>query len=227
MSRAGEKVEAATRNIAAVYPLTPIQEGVLFHTLDGDTDSPYIVQLACTMVGDIDPACLQHSWDTVIARHEALRAAFAWEKLDKPVQVIREQASSRLQLLDWTDLNSDQQTQSFEEYLSADREKGFNLANAPLIRLALIKLDADRHQFLVTYHHMIMDGWSLGRVFAEVQVSYQDLVQGSQKALPDAPGFGQHLAFLDHLDEPPRRSAFRCWSRTQSRLRVGDPQTIG
>src|SRR5215472_15501602 len=99
--------------------------------------------MACSFIHSIlhDQAALEHAWQTVIAQHPALRTSFVWQGLDTPLQIVWERVDLPVQVLDWSDLSSQQQQTDLEAFLQADRREGFALEQAPLMRLTLIHLN--------------------------------------------------------------------------------------
>jgi len=76
-------------NVEALYPLTPLQQGMLFHAVYGHQDHAYVVQLVYRIRGAVDTAALRRAWEAAVARHPALRTAFVWERRAQPLQVVR------------------------------------------------------------------------------------------------------------------------------------------
>ena len=90
-------------NIEAVYALTPLQEGILYHTLDGTTPGVYFTQFVCRLDGELDEPLLRRCWQDAVARHAALRTLFTWERRSQPLQVVRRRVELPWQSLDWRD----------------------------------------------------------------------------------------------------------------------------
>ena len=147
-------------NIEAVYALTPVQEGMLYHAIDAPGSGVYVNQFAATLRGaaTLDVPAFQAAWAAVIARHSALRTLFTWEKRQRPLQLARAVVQAPWALEDWRHLSEDAQSAQFEAFLAADRARGFDLSKAPLLRFALIRLADDAYRFLWTTHHLILDG---------------------------------------------------------------------
>ena len=94
----------AKQNIEAIYRLSPLQEGILFHTLESAKPGVYLTQYSCTFEGEIDPERFARAWDAVALRHPVLRTLFTWERREKPLQVVRERVSLLWDHQDWRDL---------------------------------------------------------------------------------------------------------------------------
>ena len=130
-------------NVEDVYSLSPIQEGMLFHSIAEPGSGVFIEQICCTVRGDLNIDQFQQAWTKVVARHAALRTMFLWDGLDEPLQVVREQVDVPWKSLDWREQEVDQQRLRLAEYLRADRHDGFDLSQAPLTRMTLIRTRMD------------------------------------------------------------------------------------
>ncbi|MEV0170176.1 condensation domain-containing protein [Streptomyces sp. NPDC050803] len=190
----------ALDNVEDVHVLSPMQEGMLYHTLRHPDSAVYLQQAAVTFHGPLDPALLRRAWQTVVDRHTTLRSAFRWERLDKPVQVVQRTAVVPLAEHDWSGLTPEQQRSREEQLLAQDRKTGFDLAEAPLLRLHLARLAADRYRFAFSLHHIIQDGWSTGIMLREVGAAYGALSRGEPFAPPPVRPFGEYIKWLGEQD---------------------------
>ncbi|MGC1217487.1 MAG: amino acid adenylation domain-containing protein [Phormidesmis sp.] len=173
------------KNVADIYPLSPVQLGMLFHTLAETEDAAakstkstagtYINQYTCKLVGELDVANFQQAWQLTIAQHPVLRTAFLWEGLDQPLQVVRQNVKLPWQQLDWREIPTKEQAEKLETLLSRDRTRAFNLAKAPILRLVLIQLNETRFQLVWSFHHLLFDGWSLPLIWQDMLTCYQSL----------------------------------------------------
>ena len=134
------------KNVEDIYPLSPMQQGMLFHTLYDPTSGVYFEQLSSTLSGEFDVAAFKRAWVEVMARHAVLRTAFLWEGLDKPLQVVRQKVALPWQAHDWRGVANQQE--KLQTFLKEDRQQGFELAKAPLMRCILIRLDEDKYEFV-------------------------------------------------------------------------------
>lgn len=207
--------------IDSVYGLSPLQEGILFHTLDRAGEDKYIVQVSCRL------ASLHHgrwraAWSRVIRTHDVLRTAFAWQKVAKPVQVVLTEAIPDWQELSWKqDQGWEQQLQSF---LREDRKRGINIASAPLMRMTTVQLGGGACLFIWTYHHLILDAWSASIVMSDVLLNYAG---DDELTAPAPPRFA---AYLQHRATRSRRRAELFWEShfkglgKSSRLQLSAPE---
>lgn len=188
------------KDIADLYKLSPIQEGMLFHTLSAPTSGVYVEQFTKRSVR-VDAGLWEQAWNYVIDRQPILRTSFFWERLEKPVQVVRLKAGVTLTQMDWSHLSAAEQEACFEQFLQTDRLTSFDLTKAPLMRLALIQVAADQWHFVWTYHHILLDGWSAFLVIDEVFDTYDALREGRSLSLRPAPAYKRYLAWLQQQDQ--------------------------
>src|SRR5215813_12223917 len=165
-------------NVETIYALSPMQQGMLFHSLYTPTSGEYFVQLTCTLSGKVNPEALHQAWQEIVNRHSVLRTLFIWQHRKEPVQVVRQHVSLPWLSLDWRALAPALQQQELAEFLADDLARGFELQHAPLMRLALIQVDDETYYFVWSFHHLLLDGWSTARVFKDVFAFYEGLSQG-------------------------------------------------
>ncbi|WP_207267288.1 non-ribosomal peptide synthase/polyketide synthase [Pseudomonas sp. FW300-N1B4] len=160
----------APSRIEDIYPLSPMQEGMLFHTLSDNGSSLYVNQISLP-VGGLDVERFRKAWEAVIERQAILRTSFHWhDGLAKPLQIVQRQATLDLQVLDWRDRDASEA--DIAARAAEDRARGFELTHAPLQRVLLIRSTEDQYQMVWTSHHILMDGWSSSRLFGEVIQHY-------------------------------------------------------
>ncbi|MFN8481456.1 MAG: amino acid adenylation domain-containing protein [Anaerolineae bacterium] len=188
---------AADQNIEAIYPLTPMQEGMLYHAVEASQSGVYFQQATLRLSGALDVDALRRAWESVLAHHPALRSVFVWERLERPLQVVRKTAPLPWQVLDWRDVAEAERDARLAEFRHLDREAGFPLSKAPLMRLGLIRLAADDHRLVWSHHHLLLDGWSTAIVLREVFETYAALVAGQTPDLPPARPFRDYVTWLE------------------------------
>ena len=183
------------------YPLSPTQQGFLFHTLLEPDSGVYVQQLHCRLEGELDPAAFEQAWRAAIARHPVLRTRFDWERdADRPVQVVLRRAELACAWEDLRDLPPEAQAHRFADHLARDRRRGFDLATLPLLRLAVFRTDERAHRLVWTHHHVILDGFSMPVVLGEVFALYEAAVEGRDAALPEAAPYRSFIRWLDRQD---------------------------
>ncbi|HEY7183757.1 MAG TPA: amino acid adenylation domain-containing protein, partial [Blastocatellia bacterium] len=187
-------------NIEAICRLSPLQEGLLFHSLYAPGSGTYVNQHLIEFQGELDFDAFQSSWRRLIERHQALRASFHWQESDRPLQVIAKDAALTVERIDLRSLPPGVRQRHIEEYLRTDRRRDFHLSEAPLMRLALIRFAEDIYQLYWCNHHLILDGWSASILAQELLAVYAALSRSLPPNLPPPPSFRDYVAWLQKRD---------------------------
>jgi amino acid adenylation domain-containing protein/non-ribosomal peptide synthase protein (TIGR01720 family) len=187
-------------DIEDIYELSPLQEGMLFHTLYAPESALYFEQLCIPLYGPLDVSALEHAWQQVVDRHTALRTSFEWEEGDKPLQVVHRRVKLSLEQQNWSNLSPAEQVERLEAYLKADRERGFELSEPPLMRLALIRVAEHAYQFVFSLHHLLLDGWSSYLINTEAAAFYEASCQGRTLEFEPSRPYGDYIAWLQQQD---------------------------
>ncbi len=188
------------RNIQDIYPLSPMQQGMLFHSLYSPESGVYLEQLSCILQGQLNIPAFQQAWQHVVDRHDILRTAFFWDKTEQPLQVVYRQVTLPLAQLDWQDKTTDVQQQQWQQLVQSIRQQGLDLNQSPLMHLVLVKLSNDCYRLLWSHHHLLMDGWSLPLLLQEVLISYQALDLNQTINLSRSHGYGRYIQWLANQD---------------------------
>ncbi len=160
----------APRLIEDIYPLSPMQQGMLFHTLYAQQSGDYINQM-CVAVDGLQVERFREAWQAAMDSHDVLRSGFVWEgDLPHALQVVHKGLQVPFSVLDWRE-RSDLE-QSLSELERAQRQQGFDLHAAPLLRLVVVRVAAERFHLIYTSHHILMDGWSNSQLLGEVLQRY-------------------------------------------------------
>jgi amino acid adenylation domain-containing protein len=181
--------------IEDIYPLSPVQQGMLFHTLSNPGSGQYVVQLSCLLSGGVDVAAFRTAWEGVVERHPALRTVFV-QRRDQPVQVVYRRVQPPWREEDWRGLSPEAQEERFAALLRDDLRQGFDLVKPPLLRFTLLRLGPDSWRFLWTAHHLLMDGWSFPLVLREVFRLYQAARRGEPAGLPPVRPYSAYIDWL-------------------------------
>ena len=203
------------RNIADIYPLTPMQAGMVFHGLAGGGErerernrepdrepgrepeqSAYFQQASFVLDGVPDSRRLAQAWQQVVDRTPILRSAVAWEGVPEPLQVVHRAAAVPVTYLDWHGVPDGERRRRLAELLARDRAAPFDLTRPPLMRLALARLSATEVQVLWTFHHVLLDGWSVFHVLSDVFAGHTGAAE-----LPDRPPFRDYVRWLRERTE--------------------------
>ncbi|WP_426811136.1 amino acid adenylation domain-containing protein [Pseudomonas sp. WOUb67] len=154
--------------IEDIYPLSPMQQGMLFHTVFEQGQGEYVNQMRVNASG-LDIERFKLAWQAMLDRHDVLRAAFV-ANLERPVQVIRKHVELPFEVFDWA--AQDDLEGRLDIWAEADRRRGFDLQAAPLLRLTVIRTGSEQHHLIFTSHHILMDGWSNAQLLGEVLQYY-------------------------------------------------------
>jgi amino acid adenylation domain-containing protein len=206
MSEPGEAAPALDLP-ADRYPLAPLQEGMLFHSLYAPGEDLYFQQLTARLEGPLDAPAFAAAWQQVIERHAALRTAFVWQGVERPVQVVQERAELPWTFADWRGLPPAEVEARWAGLQAADRAQGFDLGQAPLLRLALVRTGERSHRLIWSSHHLIVDGWSLPLLLREVFALYPS----GEAALPPARPYRDYIAWLAQRTPADTIEAERRW----------------
>ncbi|POM24995.1 Gramicidin S synthase 2 [Actinomadura rubteroloni] len=199
----------ARTRVEDVWPLSPLQEGLLFHALfdEGALDI-YAGQRALDIEGPLDVAVLKASWDALLERHASLRAGFRRPVgADNPVQVIARSVELPWQFVDLSGMPGDEAKAEAVRLSDADRARRFDPAKPPLLRVLVVKFGADRHRMVVTQHHIVLDGWSLQILVSELWAAYN--AGGTTRGLPPVTPYREYLAWLGRQDRDAARGAWK------------------
>ena len=203
-----ERLERQYRQIEDVLPLSPLQEGLLFHALyDAQAPDVYTVQLELGLEGALDSEALEAAVEALLLRHASLRAGFWHERLSRPVQVIVPTVTPRWRRIDLSLLDEASRAERLASVLAQDRGERFDLSCAPLMRFTLIRLSAERHRLVLTHHHLLMDGWSLPVLVRELLTLYEH--KGDGAALGRVTPYRDYLAWLAAQDRAGARAAWQ------------------
>ncbi|MFI2619034.1 amino acid adenylation domain-containing protein [Streptomyces sp. NPDC018584] len=194
--------------LAGVWPLSPLQEGLLFHA-DFDDRGPdvYAVQFQLAVEGPLDADRLRASWEALLDRHAALRASFHRRKSGEAVQLIARNVTLPWREADLSAPAEPDRTALAEELAARERAERLDLTVPPLLRLLLIRLGHHRHRLVVTSHHLLMDGWSMPVLLDELSRVYA--AGGDASVLERAASYGDYLVWLGRQDKEAARAAWR------------------
>jgi amino acid adenylation domain-containing protein len=198
-------------NIEDIYPLSPMQKGILFHTLYDPAADHYFRQWSGLLRGGLVVVALERAWQEVVDRHSILRTAFVWDEVEDPMQVVCRRVRLPREERDWRGLAAEEQERRLAEYLRQDRERGFDLAQSPLMRLALFQVDDAAYQMVWSFHHLLLDGWSVALVMRRLMSYYRAICLGEPLPPTRSRPFRDYIAWLKSQD---LRQAEEFWRRS-------------
>jgi myxalamid-type nonribosomal peptide synthetase MxaA len=206
--------------IEAVYPLTPMQQGMLFHTLLAPNSGLYFEQTAYQLHGLDNVALFETCWRRLVERHAILRSAFVWEGVEKMVQVVFANAVIPLETFDWRGTGVEEQMRRLDAYLDQNERTGFDIGRAPLARLALMRIAENDYLFVWSHHHALLDGWSMALLLDELAQIYGAASGGIALRLPDPKPYSDYVAWLEQQDFA---AAERYWRQLLSGFEMPTP----
>ncbi|HEV2149199.1 MAG TPA: non-ribosomal peptide synthase/polyketide synthase [Longimicrobiaceae bacterium] len=196
-----DRVVEDGRGVEDVYPLTPMQEGMLFHSVYAPDGGAYVAQYGFALEGELDADAFERAWSRVVERHPALRSTYVWEGVTRPLQVVRSRVALPFERLDWRALPEEERAERLNSLLAEDRARGFDLARPPQMRLTLIRTGEAAHSLLWSFHQMSFDGWSLPLVLRDVVAQYGAGSLGEAATLPEPRPFRDYVALLARRDD--------------------------
>ncbi|NEA14219.1 condensation domain-containing protein [Streptomyces halstedii] len=188
--------------IENVLPLTALQEGLVFHAAYDDLATDvYNVQLGIDLEGPLDAGTLREAAEALLSRHGNLRISVRRRPQGDSVQVVQSHV-----VLPWIEAVADSEAEA-DEIARVDRERRFTLSTAPLLRFTLVRFGEDRHRFLFTTHHLLLDGWSMPLVMQELFTLYGN--RGDTRSLPPTVPYENYFRWLTAQDTPAAQNAWR------------------
>jgi hypothetical protein len=198
-------------NFEDVYPLTPFQQGMLFHVLDTPDAGMYLNQQRYTLRGELDIPTFRKALQAVMDRHQILRTAFVLSTPDGPLQVVYRQLELPWTMHDWSDLPPTEAQDRFNNWLGSDYDQGFNLQRAPLTRVTLVRTEPNLYEFIWSCHLLLMDGWSMQVILRELLALYHGFMTGQPVTLP-APML--YREFVNWIKQQSENDAEVYWRKT-------------
>ncbi|NMN98108.1 non-ribosomal peptide synthetase [Antrihabitans stalactiti] len=200
--------EARYPSLDDVWPLSPLQAGLLFHGMLADSSvDAYVVQLVLTLFGDVDSARLRVAAQAMTSRYPNLHAAFVVDSSGQSVQVVGRNSAVPWAELDLRDVAGADRDARFADIAAADHTAGFDFAAPPLIRFTLVRVGETAWKLIVTNHHILMDGWSMPLLMRDLLVLYA--TRGDTSALPPVASYKTYLAWLADWDATTSVQAWR------------------
>jgi len=199
----------ASGEISAVYPLSPMQQGMFFYSVYDPLAGYYIQQMVCELREDVDLVRLNEAWQQTVERHAILRASFHWG--DEPLQKVHRNLKVGLTDFDLRPLSEDQRRHEIDQYLISDRSRGFELDKAPLMRLAIFRLRDSEYCMIWTFHHALLDGRSHHHVLKEVFARYDAEQNGRDVKFEPCRPYEDYISWLNGQDW---QAAEKFWQQT-------------
>ena len=198
-----------TLEIDDIYPLSPMQEGLLFQTLYQPESRAYLVQMICDLTGKIDEDVFRRSCIELCQRHAVLRTSFMHKDLSRPLQVVLHRREPEFTFEDLRGSAPAEQQRVIDVYAERERQRGFDLQRDVLMRVGVFRTHSDLHRVVWSYHHILLDGWSLHALQRELIHIYGALKEERAPTLPAVAPYREYIGWLENRD---RESALQYWS---------------
>ena len=198
-----EQIDSLTvpaAQIDDVYPMTPMQEGMLLHTLLEPGTGIYYMQDRYRINSALEPQRFAQAWQAVVARHEALRASFSWSAGEAMLQIIHKPGHTAVDYQDWRELDDEAQEQRLQALHKQEREAGFQLLSQAPFHLRLVRVADERYWFMMSNHHILIDAWCRSLLMNDFFEIYQALGEGRQAQLPVPPRYRDYIGWLQRQD---------------------------
>ncbi|GER90194.1 hypothetical protein KDW_43560 [Dictyobacter vulcani] len=189
-----------TSSIQDIFPLSSMQQGMLFHSLYTPGQGMYVEQMSFVLRGNLNRNALEQAFQQILDRHAALRTSFMWDDVEKPLQVVYNHVPLNMMQYDWRAYAPAQQQEQLEAYLQADRVLGFDLSEAPLMRLACLHLEDNTYQIVWSYHHILMDGWSMPIVLGDLFLFYEAACRNEAVSLKPLRPYREYISWVKQQD---------------------------
>ena len=195
--------------LADLLPVSPLQEGILFHTLLEEESDAYFAQKSFRITGTLDLKIFQAAWEQLVQRHELLRSRFLLAgTYNRNLQAVLKERKPGFQITDLTGLISEEQKKKIAQFKELDRKRSFDLQHDPLFRIQVMRLAEKEFFVCISHSHIILDGWSMGIIFPEFFKFYQNLLKGIELNLPSIPTFGEYIQWQENLESTGQLKAF-------------------
>ncbi|CAM2010573.1 non-ribosomal peptide synthetase [Acanthopleuribacter pedis] len=195
-------------DIEDIVPLAPMQQGLLFESLVDNRSDAYFLQMSYRIEGPFPLDAFRHAWHQLCDHHAVLRTAFLHRQVTTPRQVVFKKRDPEFHVRDWRGLEN--QASELNAFYEKDRRRGFDLERDPLLRFTIIRLDEQTHQVVWRFHHIVLDGWCMGRLFDQCGLLMDAAASGTEATLPEVPPYRDYLAWLTRWD---KAAACAWWTR--------------
>jgi hypothetical protein len=184
-------------NVKNIFTLSPMQENMLFHSFEGGAEQIYFRQLSYRINGDFQPTIAQEAFKVLFNRHDSLRTVFSRKKEDKPLQVVLKQWEPEFYFEDIRDRGCLRVREAFVSfYKNQDQKRGFDVTKDSLMRVAVLQLDDESFNLIWSYHHSIIDAWSVSVLFQEYETVYTQIKNGKNILLANATQYETYIQWL-------------------------------
>ena len=184
----------------AIYKLSPLQEGMLFHYLYNQDAQIYIEQFIVDLPAGVNIPIFRKAWSYVFKNHSILRTSFIYDKAEIPLQCVHPQVELPILEMDFSHFEEANQQEQLNQLIKEDISKGFELTQPPLMRIHLVKMDSTAYKMILTYHHILLDGWSLPVIVEELLVAYDAYLRGQQPPSKKVDQYEDYIQYIQTKD---------------------------
>lgn len=197
------------KNISSMYGLSPVQEGILFHSTylyntGSKENTTYHTQFDVSFSSKLNVATFSKAWQHVINNHTILRTGFIYDKVNIPIQFVNKEAEVPLRFIDLTNSTDQEKEAKFKTLKDEDRFEDFSFTNPPLMRITIAKFGENDFKMIWTKHHVLWDGWSGQVIIQEVIKAYTNLMYGNALEVQEEDkyeDFINHIKSIDAFEE--------------------------
>ncbi|MFS4467937.1 condensation domain-containing protein [Maribacter sp. 2210JD10-5] len=205
-----EKSTINKPKIEAIYPLNTMQQGLLFHHIISESDQGFL-QLQTRLEGELNQNLLKQAWEAAVKRHEILRTTVHWDKLEKPVQVVRPDLKLNWNYYEWKTVEESDHKEAIENFKSKKEERTINFEKGPLAKVNIISFSETVHYLIWNCHHLLLDGWSSSILLNDIFEYYNSYINNSE---PDLNAIPATKSYFKWLNKQNPHEAIDFWKET-------------
>ncbi len=187
------------REVESVYPLTQMQEGLLFHTLMNPGTGIYFMQYRYEVNAQIDQDAFVEAWARVVERHEVLRTAFLRQD-ERMLQMVYKKVPPPVQIFDWREFSEQEQSDKLQQWMAKQVEQGFDLSTPTQMAVTLIRVGDDKYNLVRSFHHILMDAWCFSLLMMDFITYYRAIVADKTVEISPPRPFRDYIAWLQQQD---------------------------
>lgn len=200
---------SSSSNIMAIYKLSPLQNGILFHCLYNRNPGTYVEQFVCA-IEDLDEGIFSAVWQNIIKRHSILRSVFYHDAFKVPVQCVHHHADLPLRIINLLNLPASERQRELARLKQEDRNAPFDFKSPPLMRMLLVRVEENKHVMIWSSHHILFDGWSTFVLLREFLSNYKLMVDGQPLGVTED-RFEDYIRFLDGIKKQDAEQYWRAY----------------
>ena len=189
-------------NIKDIYPLSPMQEGLLFYALYKKNSSMGFLQTSYRLQGTLDIFLVEKSLNELFKRHDVLRTAIIFKQVELPLQLVLKDRKVDFSYKDLRGMTSPEEKETFiKEFKEKNRLRSFDLSQDVLMRVKVIRMEDSTYEFTWSVHHIVLDGWCIGILISEFFEIYNSLLANGFYRLPPPVSYQAYIQWLEKKDK--------------------------